>query len=193
MPSRRSTICQAKALTTTPIESGRMIAASSTICTAAPGPGQREGRRIADDKADQRHQPCDLERVGHHPPVERIGEEGGDRLEREALWANDAARQQPEQRHCIDEEQIGDRRHRQERDRVERSASRAGARVRRRHEATPSDRPACRSTAKLSCNLRAGLERGFGKLSSLDHDLIACSGVEVQLDLRALEHGVAER
>ena len=35
-PSRRSTICQAKALTTTPTDRGRTIATSMAICTAVP-------------------------------------------------------------------------------------------------------------------------------------------------------------
>ena len=35
-PSRRSTICQAKAFTTAPIDKGRMIETSMTICTTAP-------------------------------------------------------------------------------------------------------------------------------------------------------------
>ncbi len=36
MPSRRNTICQAKALTTAPTDSGRMMETSITICSTAP-------------------------------------------------------------------------------------------------------------------------------------------------------------
>ena len=52
MPSRRSTICQAKALTTAPTDSGRMIETSMTICSDRAGAGEREGGGIADQEAD---------------------------------------------------------------------------------------------------------------------------------------------
>ena len=91
-PSRRSTICQAKALTTAPIDSGRMIETSITICTKAPRAGEREGGGIADDEADHGDPGRDAQRVADDSPVERVAHEGDVGLQRQSRRAAETLR-----------------------------------------------------------------------------------------------------
>ena len=78
--------------------------------------GEREGRRIADDEAEERDPGRDPERVADHAPIERIAHEGNVGLDRQTRWAGKTLHQQPEQRVGVDDQQIEDGRHRQQND-----------------------------------------------------------------------------